>query len=87
MKRGHFEMRNRLCLFVMAFENLNMYSKGTYLIKVESTVQEQQCSISKNSDLKEDLSVVKKDPLEQYSKTFMVRFQSKPHFTQIRRSI
>ncbi len=65
----------------MAFENLNMYSKGTYLIKVEGTVQEQPCSISKSSDSKEDLGLVKKDPLEQYSKTFMVRFQSKWNLT------
>jgi hypothetical protein len=49
MKRGHFELRNRLCLFVMAFENLNMYAKGTYLIKVESTLRDQQCSVSKST--------------------------------------
>jgi hypothetical protein len=50
MKKVHFDMRNKLGLFIMGFENLNMYSKGTYLIKVESKIANQKCSISKSND-------------------------------------
>ena len=53
---------NKLSLFLVGFENINMYSKGTYLVRLEASIADQKCFISRSNEQNERDSLVHKNP-------------------------
>lgn len=45
MKKVHWETKSRLYIYVLSFENINMFAKGNYRIRIEAFIDDQKCTI------------------------------------------
>jgi hypothetical protein len=76
MSRMQLDTRIRVNLFLMAFENVNMYAKGHYRIKLEGMLNGEKCDIKALSKVNRESELGKKEGESYFSKEFAVRYQS-----------
>ena len=75
-KQYYYQTKIKINLFLLSFENVNIYAKGNYRIKIQCFVNSDKCEMRGLTGLERWSEMGKRDSQLHLTKEFKMKFQS-----------
>ena len=79
MSRLYYETKVKVNVHLLSFENINIYAKGTYRLKIEAFINTDRCEVKSAKELARFTEIGKKDSDQYFTKDLVVKYQSTDH--------